>query len=168
MSRLTSALTRLGARGRAARREARLRWYGRRILLALGVLALLTPLAVETALAQLPSLTFPLVRSTAVTNANCLPQASAQATVRSVGPVELLDLTVTGLPPNKEFDVFVIQVPNAPFGVSWYQGDIETDAQGRGSQRYIGRFNIETFAVAPGSGPAPIVHTAPPYLFTVC
>ena len=51
---------------------------------------------------------------------------------------------------------FVIQVPKA-FGVSWYQGDIETDENGSGHQRFIGRFSIETFTVAPGSAPAAFV-----------
>jgi hypothetical protein len=76
-------------------------------------------------------------------------------TVRSVGPVEIMKVKVEGLPPNTDFDLFVIQVPNAPFGLSWYQGDIETDANGRGSGEFIGRFSIETFIVAPGIAPAP-------------
>jgi len=70
---------------------------------------------------------------------------------------------VSGLPPNTEFDFFVIQLPTAPFGLSWYQGDIETDDYGQGSQRFIGRFSIETFTVAPGSGPAPVVHDDGPF-----
>jgi hypothetical protein len=56
---------------------------------------------------------------------------------------------------------FVIQVPKAPFGISWYQGDIETDKNGRGHRQFIGRFSIETFAVAPGSAPAPVVFNGP-------
>ena len=62
-----------------------------------------------------------------------------------------MDVSVQGLPPNTDFDFFVIQTPKAPFGVSWYQGDIQTDSKGRGKQRFAGRFSIETFAVAPGS-----------------
>jgi hypothetical protein len=30
-----------------------------------------------------------------------------------------------GLPRNTDFDVFINQLPNAPFGVSWYQGGLE-------------------------------------------
>lgn len=30
-----------------------------------------------------------------------------------------------GLPKNTDFDTFVIQAPNFPFGVSWYQGDLQ-------------------------------------------
>jgi hypothetical protein len=74
-----------------------------------------------------------------------------------------MDVTVQGLPANKEFDFFVIQVPKAPFGVSWYQGDIETDKNGRGHTRFVGRFSIETFAIAVGSAPAPVVFNKGPF-----
>lgn len=84
----------------------------------------------------------------------CLPHASAEVTIRPVGPVEIMSVEVSGLPPNTDFDFFVIQVPKAPFGLSWYQGDIETNRRGRGHQVFIGRFNNETFIVAPGMAPA--------------
>jgi hypothetical protein len=91
----------------------------------------------------------------------CLPNATATVTVYPAGNVEIMDVIVTGLPPKTEFDFFVLQVPKAPFGVSWYQGDIETDKNGRGRQQFVGRFSIETFAVAPGSAPAPVVFNGP-------
>ena len=84
-----------------------------------------------------------------------MPNASGEAKIRSIGPVEILDVKVTGLPPKTDFDFFVIQVPNGPFGMSWYQGDIETDRRGNGFGTFVGRFSIETFVVAPGSAPAP-------------
>src|SRR5258707_581378 len=56
----------------------------------------------------------------------CLPNATATVKVRSAGPVDIMDVTVQGLPANTDFDFFVIQVPKAPFGVAWYQGDIVT------------------------------------------
>jgi hypothetical protein len=43
-----------------------------------------------------------------------------------------------GLPPNTDFDFFVIQVPNAPFGMAWYQGDFETNSAGAGLQIFVG------------------------------
>ena len=95
--------------------------------------------------------------------ATCLRQATAHVTVTSLGPVEEMDVNVSGLPPNTEFDFFVIQVPHGPFGLSWYQGDIETDDEGEGHQRFIGRFSIETFIVAPGIVPAPVVHNQAPF-----
>ena len=43
----------------------------------------------------------------------------------------------------------------APFGLAWYQGDIETNKDGVGYGQFIGRFSIETFIVAPGIANAP-------------
>jgi hypothetical protein len=80
-----------------------------------------------------------------------------------LGPVEVMKVELNNLPPNKEFDLFVIQQPNAPFGISWYQGDLVTDADGHAQQRFVGRFSIETFSVAPGSVDAPVVHNDPPF-----
>lgn len=101
---------------------------------------------------------FDMVRSDPVVKAGCLPQASGKVKIKSIGPVEIMDVKLDGLPANTNFDFFVIQVPNAPFGMSWYQGDIETDDSGEAHQRFIGRFNEETFIVAPQSAPAPVVH----------
>ena len=38
---------------------------------------------------------------------------------------------------------------------------METNGNGRHHQRFIGRFNVETFAIAPGVAPAPVVHSSP-------
>lgn len=91
----------------------------------------------------------------------CLPNASASVTIIKAGAVEILELTAEGLPPHTDFDFFVLQVPKAPFGVAWYQGDLVTDKHGRAHQRFLGRFSVETFAVAPGSAPAPNVFNGP-------
>jgi hypothetical protein len=106
---------------------------------------------------------FTMVRSAGAVKAGCLLNASADVQDTSLGPVEKLRVKVKGLPPNTDFDLFVIQVPNAPFGLSWYQGDIETNASGRGTGTFVGRFSVETFIVAPGSAPAPVVHHQPPF-----
>jgi hypothetical protein len=105
-------------------------------------------------------ISFPMMRSATAETAGCVPDARAEVTITPLGPVERMVVTVGGLPPNTEFDFFVIQLPNAPFGLAWYQGDIETNDQGEGRQRFIGRFSIETFIVAqpPGGQPAPVVH----------
>src|SRR4026208_2120093 len=98
---------------------------------------------------------FQMVRSAGAVAANCIPNANAAVRVMSLGPVEVMTVDIGGLPPKREFDFFVIQNPNAPFGLAWYQGDIETDDQGEGHQLFVGRFNIETFLVAhPPRGPA--------------
>jgi len=95
--------------------------------------------------------------------ATCLKNARGRVRIRPEGEVERMDVEVDGLPPNTEFDFFVIQVPNSPFGLSWYQGDIDTDEYGEGHGRFIGRFNAETFIVAPNVAPAPIVHDDGPF-----
>ena len=104
-----------------------------------------------------------IVRSAAAAGAGCLQQAGGFVSIRSLGPVEEMTVEVWGLPADTEFDFFVIQVPNAPFGLSWYQGDMETDRNGYARQTFVGRFNIETFIVAPGSAPAPVVHDTLPF-----
>jgi hypothetical protein len=91
----------------------------------------------------------------------CLPDAKGQVTITSLGPVETMYVEVSGLPPDTKFDLFVIQVPDFPFGLSWYQGDLETDAYGQGQGDFVGRFNRETFIVAPGSDVAPVIHDKP-------
>jgi hypothetical protein len=117
--------------------------------------------ACTSAIAQAPpgsltSVKFHLVRSPGLASfPTVAPNAHGTVTVNSLGPVETMKVNVEGLPPNTDFDLFVIQVPNAPFGLSWYQGDIQTDAFGKGSREFIGRFSIETFIVAPGIANAP-------------
>jgi hypothetical protein len=101
------------------------------------------------------SISFPMVVSAGAKP--CLPDASGYVTIKTDGEAETLSLSAFGLPPDTGFDFFVIQVPNTPFGLSWYQGDVETDGNGIGQQSFRGRFNIETFIVAPGAAPAPKV-----------
>jgi hypothetical protein len=101
---------------------------------------------------------FTMVRSTAVVGANCLKKAQVNVTVTPTGQVEVMQLKASHLPPNREFDLFVTQAPDTPFGDSWYQGDLESDGAGNGSGRYVGRFSSETFIVAPDTTAAPVVH----------
>jgi hypothetical protein len=104
---------------------------------------------------------FRMQRSPGIVAAGCLPDAKAKVSIRNRGPVEEMKVHATGLPHRTDFDFFVIQVPNAPFGVSWYQGDLETDQHGVADGTFLGRFNEETFAVAPDTAPAPSVHSSP-------
>jgi hypothetical protein len=101
---------------------------------------------------------FEMVRSAKAESASCLPHARADVTIQSLGQVEVLDVSVRGLPPDTDFDFFVTQLPNAPIGLAWYQGDIRTNRDGQAHQRFVGRFSQETFTVAPGSAAAPVVH----------
>lgn len=99
---------------------------------------------------------FDLVVSSGV--ARCLPNARGEVRLRSHGPNQEMEVNVSGLPAHNTFTVFVLQLPHSPFGLSWYQGDIETDEDGTGRAKFTGIFSAETFIVAPGPGPAPVEH----------
>ena len=91
----------------------------------------------------------------------CLPDAKARVKVVSAGTADDMTIHASGLPANTDFDLFVIQVPKAPFGVSWYQADLHTDDDREAVQHVRGIFSIETFTVAPGAVPAPVVFVGP-------
>jgi hypothetical protein len=118
-------------------------------------------IAVTGATAGTSVISFHMVRSATAVGANCLEDARARVTIVTQGPVEVMRVSASNLPRNTDFDLFVIQVPNAPFGISWYQGDLESNGHGYAEGTFIGRFSIETFAVAPGTAPAPQVHSSP-------
>jgi hypothetical protein len=59
-------------------------------------------------------------------------------------------VTIFGMPRNAEFDLFVIQQPLKPFGVSWYQTDVNANSHGVGQASVRGVFDRETFSVSPG------------------
>ena len=88
---------------------------------------------------------------------SCLPNAVGRLTLSGAGDLQHLHLEIYGLPKNTGFDTFIIQVPTAPFGMAWYQGDIDTDANGNGVADFVGVFSNETFMLAPGAAPAPVV-----------
>ncbi len=87
----------------------------------------------------------------------CLPKANGIVIDHSFGNVENLEVIVRDLPPNTDFVLFNIQVPNKPFGLAWYNGDILTDETGTGVTNIVGRFNKGTFIVSPGAVPSPQV-----------
>jgi hypothetical protein len=89
--------------------------------------------------------------------ATCLKKATGHATIAPHDATDTLHVEVSGLPANTDFDLFIIQVPTAPFGFSWYQGDIITDSSGVGVGTFVGRFSKETTVVDVGSAPAPVV-----------
>jgi hypothetical protein len=126
------------------------------VLVAVGVGA--ARAATSGAASKAASTTFSLIRSTGVVAAHCLGQAKATVTVTNHGATETMTVDATGLVPDSEFDLFIIQVPNAPFGIAWYQGDLDSDSTGAAHHNYVGRFSLETFAVAPGTAVAPDTH----------
>jgi hypothetical protein len=107
--------------------------------------------------AQNENLTFAMVPTLGVES--CVPATGRVTITHTLALVENMHVEVSGLPKNTFFDLFVIQVPTTPFGLSWYLGDMLTDATGKAVGDFIGRFNIGTFIVAPGTAPAPVVLT---------
>jgi hypothetical protein len=92
---------------------------------------------------------FPLKASSTAISA-CLPKAGGHATITTGALNDTMTVSLHGMPANTGFDLFVIQQPTAPFGVSWYQSDIQTNANGFGSATVRGIFDAETFSVSPG------------------
>src|SRR5262245_52396072 len=88
---------------------------------------------------------FEMVRSAAAVNSGCLPDAQAHVRVEQRQDNERMKVFVSGLPANTEFDLFITQLPDAPFGVAWYQSDLHTNKHGNGDVTVQGRFNHETF-----------------------
>jgi hypothetical protein len=85
----------------------------------------------------------------------CLPNASGHVTLQAAGDNQRMRVEVEGLPPNTAFTLFVLQVPTGPFAMSWYQGDIQTNGDGRDSKSFLGIFSRETFIFAPATRVAP-------------
>ena len=92
--------------------------------------------------------TFKLVASPGI--ARCLPYARGQAWITPNSLNDVMRVTLWGMPANSDFDLFVIQYPGKPFGVSWYQSDISAGANGSGTATVQGIFDRETFSVSPG------------------
>ncbi len=118
---------------------------------AAGASSLSDSLERSTSNANVPlsSFNFSLVPSSASIKA-CLPHASGSVTITSHSLNDTMTVSVSGLAPNTGYDLFVIQLPGKPFGVSWYQSDLQTDSTGAGSVTVVGIFNKETFSVSPG------------------
>jgi len=109
------------------------------------------------AIPQLTNFTFTMVPT--LGSESCVA-AKGRVTITHT-PVleENMHVEVSGLPANTDFDLFVIQQPTPDFGDAWYMGDMLTDSTGTAVADFIGRFQIGTFIVAPGSEPAPVVLT---------
>jgi hypothetical protein len=131
----------------------------RRIIVPIILALVLAALAAGSAFAVDSTTSFKMVRSQkAATDNDCLKGAKAQVDVRTT-PTDnqIMDVTVNHAPKNTEFELFVTQQPNSPFGVSWYQADFETNNQGQGEVRARGIFSEELFVFAPGVVKAPQV-----------
>jgi hypothetical protein len=119
---------------------------------ALAVSLGLTPASASpvttTAPASSHSFTFALVPSPGIKA--CLPHLGGFATITPGSQNDLMQVTVFGAPRNAEFDLFVIQQPLKPFGVSWYQTDVNANSHGVGQASVRGIFDRETFSVSLG------------------
>lgn len=82
--------------------------------------------------------------------------ARGRVTISDLGPVQNMEVIVQDLPANTEFTLFVITTPNAPFVPAWYQGDLKTNAVGRGVLDVTGIFSDETFILNPGIPAVPV------------
>ncbi|MBV9616553.1 MAG: hypothetical protein JO031_13955, partial [Ktedonobacteraceae bacterium] len=80
----------------------------------------------------------------------CLPYARGEATIVPDAFNDTMLFQVYGLAPNQKYTLFVTQFPNKPFGISWYQGAIETNSYGNGSVIVRGILDAKTFSVSPG------------------
>jgi hypothetical protein len=129
-----------------------------RKLSIIAVLSLVVVALAAAAAFAVDSTTFKMVRSQAAVDNDCLEGAKANVDVRTT-PTDnqIMDVTLNHAPKNTEFELFVTQQPNSPFGVSWYQADFETNNQGQGEVRARGIFSEELFAFAPGVVKAPQV-----------
>ena len=115
-----------------------------------GVVALAISLATATgATATDSSFSFTLQPSSSAISA-CLPNASGHVTITTGALNDVMTVTISGMPHNTGFDLFVIQQPGTPFGISWYQTDIHAGSNGTGSATVRGVFDSETFSVSPG------------------
>jgi len=129
----------------------------RRIIVPV-ILALVVAALAATAAFAVDDTSFKMVRSAAAVDDECLKGAKANVDVRTAGTgLQIMDVELNHAPKNTEFELFVTQQPNSPFGISWYQADFETNNQGQGEVRAIGIFGEELFVFAPGVVKAPQV-----------
>ena len=105
--------------------------------------------AAASANATSKTFSFGLQASSAAISA-CLPNAVGHVTITTEGINDTMKVSISGMPANTGFDLFVIQQPGAPFGISWYQTDIHAGSGGSGSATVKGVFDKETFSVSPG------------------
>ena len=130
----------------------------RRIIVPIMVALVVAALAAAAAFAVDGTTSFNMVRSQAAVDNDCLEGAKVQVDVRTT-PTDnqIMDVTVNHAPKNTEFELFITQQPNSPFGISWYQADFTTNNQGNGEVRARGIFSEELFVFAPGRVKAPQV-----------
>jgi hypothetical protein len=106
------------------------------------------PVAVPAAASSNGSYTFALVPSPGIKA--CVPHLGGFATITPGSQNDVMQVSIFGAPRDADFDLFVIQQPLKPFGVSWYQTDVNANSSGSGHATVRGIFDVETFSVSPG------------------
>jgi hypothetical protein len=117
---------------------------------ALCAAAFVAPVAASTGYAELAlasighpkaddnTVNFDLVASTPAIAA-CLPYARAEVTVdlttAEVG-FDRFEIEASGLVPNQEYTVFLLEQPGNPFGAAEYIGDFSTNGKGKGRGKF--------------------------------
>jgi hypothetical protein len=96
--------------------------------------------------------------------AACMPHASGRVTITPNAQNDVMKISLHGVAANTTFAAFVIQEPRKPFGLAWYQTDVNTDGRGNGSATVQGIFNRETFSLSVGG---PTATFAPTHLFHI-
>lgn len=125
------------------------------LAIAIAAVTALTGMAPQASAAAGDSITFNMVKSAGA--ATCLKtSARGQVTISDLGAVQNMHVQVLGLPANTDFTLFVINTPAAPFTPAWYQGDIKTNASGKGVLDVTGIFSSETFILNPGTPAVPV------------
>jgi hypothetical protein len=104
-----------------------------------------------------PSVNFDLFPANAAI-AGCLKNGSAHATVTRGLLNDQMVLNLSGFPPNLDFDLFTVQNNANPFGLSWYQSDIETDSSGN-AQVTIQTILLDQIFGFTSGGPLPPTNT---------
>lgn len=106
------------------------------------------PIATPAAASSNGSFTFALVPSPGIKA--CVPHLGGFAIITPGSQNDVMQVSIFGAPRDAGFDLFVIQQPLKPFGVSWYQTDVNADSSGSGHATVRGVFDVETFSVSPG------------------
>ena len=84
------------------------------------------------------SLQFELTPSSAQL-ADCMPDASLEVTLKPTTDkkgFDTFDIRARNLPPNRDFTVFLLEQAGTPFGAAEYIGDVSTNGQGNGHNKF--------------------------------
>jgi hypothetical protein len=93
-----------------------------------------------------------------------MPRASGRVTITGNAQNDVMGISLHDVAPRTTFAAFILQEPRKPFGLAWYQTDVDTGARGNGSPTVQGVFNRETFSLSVGG---PTATFAPTRLFHI-